>query len=124
VSAGRDDGIQAELAGLRQGQDALQEGLDRLQQGLGQLLHGQERLAEVVASNRADTMARIDRLQDLLVRTREDIAVNFGRADRAEDAALGVRRDVESLGREVSAMERQIQRLQADVQELQAGRAQ
>src|SRR5712671_2472206 len=68
---------------------------------------------------RVAVMARIDRLQDLVERMREDISVNFGRADRAGDAALGMRREVEALGREVTAMERQIQRLQSDVRELQ-----
>jgi predicted nucleic acid-binding Zn-ribbon protein len=72
-----------------------------------------------LTETRAAIMDRIDRLQNLLGLLRDDIGVNFGRADRAVDAALGVRREVEALGREVTAMERQIQGLQSQVRELQ-----
>lgn len=67
---------------------------------------------------RVDVMARMDRLQDTVTGMRDDIAVNFVRADRAVDAAEANARQVEILGREISGMQRQIQRLQSDVRTL------
>src|SRR5438105_99065 len=90
--------------------------LDRRLDGIEQRLDGIEHAA---TETRAAIMDRIDRLQNLLGLLRDDIGVNFGRADRAVDAVLGVRREVEALGREVTAMERQIQGLQSQMRELQ-----
>lgn len=68
---------------------------------------------------RGDLMARLDRQQDAITAIRDDIAVNFGRADRAIDYAKSLRTEFDDLTREVAAMERQIQRLQTEVRQLQ-----
>ena len=67
---------------------------------------------------RGDVMARIDRLQDALTAQRDDAAVNFGAAERAEKIALGVREEVRAMGGQVNAMVRQIQRLQSELRQL------
>ena len=67
---------------------------------------------------RIDIMARLDRHQDALTAMREDIGVNFDRADRAVDAMKGLRTEVDHLSSEVSGIERQVQRLQSEMRQL------
>jgi peptidoglycan hydrolase CwlO-like protein len=67
---------------------------------------------------RAEIMARIDRLQASFSGMRDDIVVNFARADRANDRTDAVERYVHGLSTEVSAKQRQIQRLQSAVRTL------
>jgi len=92
--------------------------LDSLQAGQAKLDAGQTRLEEGQVKLRVELMGRMDRLQDVITGLREDVAVNFGRADKAELAAHNVREEVRALGEVVSAMHRQIQRLQTDVRHL------
>lgn len=96
----------------------LEGGHKQLEGGLERLDGAMERLGSALVQLRTDVMERIDRLQDTVTGMRDDIGVNFARADRAVDAAADNARQIELLGREVSAMERQIQRLQTDVRTL------
>ncbi len=84
---------------------------------------------------RADLMGRMDRLQDTITIIRDDVRVNFGRADavqrvaenvRIEARSLyqlvnGVRDDLLALNNVVSGMEREIHHLQSEVQSLRGG---
>ncbi len=66
----------------------------------------------------ADVMGRIDRLQDKTTTMRDEDAVNFGAAERAERIALNTREEVRAMGEQISAMVRQIRRLQSDIREI------
>jgi methyl-accepting chemotaxis protein len=106
---------------------------DRLRDDLGERLEVlDERLVQTRADVmerlvqvRADVMERIDRLRDALTARRDDDAVNFGAAERAEKIAPGAREEVRAMGGQVNAMGdqvnamvRQIQRLQSEVRQL------
>jgi hypothetical protein len=65
-----------------------------------------------------DVMDRIDRLQDTITTVRDEHAVNFGTAERAERIALNTREEVRAMGEQISAMVRQIRRLQSDIREI------
>lgn len=91
--------------------DATDSRLDAVVARLEHVESGQDRF-------RVDLMGRIDRLQNQFTSLRDDVAVNFGRADKAEEAADGTRRELRALSDIVSAMERQIQHLQTDVRQL------
>jgi hypothetical protein len=80
---------------------------------LGSALRGE------MAEMRTVVMARIDRQQNSIESIRDDVAVNFGRADRA--ALVG--EEVRAMATEMNAMQRQILRLRTDVEELRKGQA-
>lgn len=67
---------------------------------------------------RVEVMARLDRLQETVTAIRDDISVNYGRADKAEMVAQHAREEVRALSEIVSGMGRQIQRLQTVIEEL------
>jgi septal ring factor EnvC (AmiA/AmiB activator) len=72
---------------------------------------------------RGDLMARLDRHEDRLTAIREDIAVNFNRADRAVDAVKGLRTELDHLSTEFAGMTRQVRRLQTQLDEINGRRA-
>jgi chromosome segregation ATPase len=76
--------------------------------------------AELV-STRTGIMGRVDRLQNGVEAVRDDVAVNFGRADHAASIGKGVREEVRAIATQVSAMERQILRLRTEMDELRRG---
>ena len=76
------------------------------------------RLEAGQAALRADLMERMDRLQNAILAMRDDITVNFGRADRTGHIARGASDEVRALGAEVAAMERQIRRLRSDLDDV------
>ncbi len=71
-----------------------------------------------IAALRSDLMARLDRHEDRLTAIREDIGVNFGRADRAVDAVKSVRTELDHLSTEVAAITRQMRRMQTELREI------
>ena len=115
-------GLRGEFAELRAAQASTEAGLSRLQVDL-------EVLRSVVVSASSETtnlriqlMARMDRIQDVakdinqaLVLIREDIGVNYARADRIDvksDAAAEITR---TLTVEMVVLQRQVKRLEEDV---------
>jgi len=118
--------MRVDLAALRAGQERLQERLlgelERLLEEQQRLLEEQEQLRSGQDRLRADVMERADRLENRLNAVRDDIATNFGRADRVEQKAEAIGEQVRLLGAELTAMQRQIQRLKADVAELRGER--
>jgi outer membrane murein-binding lipoprotein Lpp len=66
-------------------------------------------------------MGRVDRLQNAVEAIRDDVGVNFGRADHAASIGMGVRAEVQAIATQVSAMERQILRLRTEMDELRRG---
>jgi len=71
-----------------------------------------------IAALRSDLMARLDRHEDKLTAIREDIGVNFGRADRAIDAVRGLRTELDHLSTEFASMTRQMRRMQTELREI------
>ena len=80
------------------------------------------RLEATMMSARGDITDRIGRVQDVVETMRDDITVNFARADRVGQVATGVSAEVRALCVEVSAMERQLRRLRTDFEELKRPR--
>jgi len=78
-------------------------------------------LGSELISTRTAIMGRIDRLQNAMEAVREDVAVNFGRADHVASISAGVRAEVQAIATQVSAMERQILRLRTEMDDLRRG---
>lgn len=92
--------------------------LDKVESRLDGIEAGQIKL-------RTELSMRIDRLQEAVVHMKDDITVNFGRADYAQRLAAGLREDMRAFGGAIergrgevialsevmSAMERQSRRL-------------
>jgi chromosome segregation ATPase len=76
------------------------------------------RLEANLTDTRVTLMDRMDRLQHRLDQTFDDIAVNYGAADRSESIAKGALEETRSLAAQVTVMTRQIRRLQSDVEAL------
>ncbi len=98
--------------------DRLEAGQAKLEAGLAKLEAGHDALHAELGTLRGDVMARIDRVQDGVAGLRDDIVVNFGRADRVARHSRDTDDQVRALSDEVSSMQRQIQRLQSDVRTL------
>jgi methyl-accepting chemotaxis protein len=121
--------ILAALNRLEVGQAELRVGQTELRDGQA---HLRTELSDELGRIRADLMARMDRLQDAITAIRDDITVNFGRADHVQrntdnarlelralyEIVAGVRGELVTQNGVVSGMERQIQRLQTDVRAL------
>jgi hypothetical protein len=75
-------------------------------------------LEDAQTSLRVDLMARMDRLEDMNTKIRDDIAVNFGATDAVRRAHDNTREELRSLSDVVSVMHRQISRLETDVEQL------
>lgn len=130
------DGLRTEFAGLRDEFGALRGAFAELraaqastEAGLSCLQVDLEALRSVVVSSSSETtnlrvqlMARMDRVQEIakdinraLVLIREDIGVNYARADRIDmkpDAAAEITR---TLTAEMVVLQRQVKRLEEDV---------
>ena len=106
------------LAQLEKGQTQLEKGQAQLEKGQAQLRT--EFLGEL-GRVRGDVMARIDRVQDAITLVRDDITVNFGRSDRAEEIADHTRAELRTLNEIVNGMLRQIRNLQSQVEALRGG---
>jgi len=78
-------------------------------------------LRSELISTRTGIMGRVDRLQNAVEAVRDDVAVNFGRADHVASIGKGVREEVQAIASQVSAMERQILRLRTEMDELRRG---
>ena len=90
----------------------------RIEVGLARLEARQTQLEISLIAVRTDVMGRMDRLQDTVKSMRDDIIVNFGRADRVSLVAASASSEVRALGVEVSAMETQTLRLRGDLDEM------
>jgi hypothetical protein len=73
-----------------------------------------------LTSLRVDLMARMDRLEDINTKIRDDIAVNFGTVDAVRRANDNTREELRALSEVVSLMHRQINRLQIEVAQLKS----
>jgi len=139
--------IYAELGRLENGQTQIYAELGRLENGQTQmrvdLMARMDQLArttetrmdiqdEVLARFRADLvdelgrtrsalMARMDRLQETLVRQQEDDVVNFGAADRAERIAKGAVDEGRILGEQFNALVRKVRSLEEEIRILRGG---
>jgi len=78
-------------------------------------------LIEELGRTRSALMARMDRLQEALVRQHEDDTVNFGAAERAERIAKGAVDEGRILGEQFNALVRQVRRLEEDIRTLRGG---
>jgi hypothetical protein len=96
----------------------LEAGLIRLEDRQAKLEDRQARLETGQTSLRVDLMARMDRLEDMNTRTRDDIAVNFGTADAVRRANDNTREELRALSDVVSLIHRQISRLQTEIEQL------
>lgn len=112
------EGLQASQGKLQASQDKLQAGQNELRADVSKMRAELEKVGTELGTLRVDAMARMDRIQDAVSGLRDDIVVNFGRADRVARHARSTDDQVRALADEVSAMERQIQRLQSDVRTL------
>jgi phage shock protein A len=72
-----------------------------------------------ITTLRVDLMARLDRHEDALSAIRDDIAVNMGRADRAQDAAENTRHELRALGDQVNAMYRKMKHAESRIDKLE-----
>ncbi len=139
--------ILAALERLENGQTQMHAELGRLENGQTQmrvdLMARMDQLArttetrmdiqdEVLARFRADLvdelgrtrsalMARMDRLQETLVRQQEDDVVNFGAADRAERIAKGAVDEGRILGEQFNALVRKVRSLEEEIRILRGG---
>jgi chromosome segregation ATPase len=105
----------AELAQVRA--ELTQVRLD-LMGRMDRLEAGQERLETSQTSLRADTMERMDRLQDSLTDIRNDIGVNFGASDAVKRANDNTREEVRALSEMMSALVRKVRALETRVREI------
>jgi uncharacterized phage infection (PIP) family protein YhgE len=107
--------ILTELQSLRTGQEALRTGQEALRTGQDTLRMGQDTL-------RVDVMARMDRLQDSVTSLREDVAVNFARADHASRSVVqfrneqtstttALRNDLDAMNEFIVAIEKKVRSL-------------
>jgi len=76
------------------------------------------KLGETQEGIRVSVMERIDRMQGTIDMLREDMRVNWGRADFAISNSKNVRGEVDMLLTLISQMERRHQTLAAQVEEL------
>jgi hypothetical protein len=88
---------------------------------LRRLEAGQTRLETDIGKLRADVMARIDRLQETVNATRDDIAVAMGSADQMQRANDNTRADLRTMQEQVSVMWKQIKRLETRVDGIEGG---
>ena len=109
------------LTRLEAGQTQVQADLTLVKAGLTRLEARQTQLEASLVTVRTDVMDRTDRLQDTVKSMRDDVIVNFSRADRVSLIAGSASSEVRALGLEVSAMETQILRLRGDVDEIRRG---
>ena len=82
-----------------------------------------EELEGGLTKARADTIERMDRVQQALDRTLEDIALNSGALHRVERMARAVAVDGREFGDMLRMLQRKIMRLEADVEALKGGSA-
>lgn len=87
-----------------------------------EMMRGFALLRGELAQTRTEMTTRMDRMQDAITALRDDVNVNYQRANRAEDVAQkgidGMQSVYRHLSEEVAGMHRQIRRLQADVRML------
>jgi chromosome segregation ATPase len=71
-----------------------------------------------IAQLRTDVMGSLERLNNAVTGIRDDIAVNYYRAERAQTAADSTHDEQRQMGTEIAAMWRQIKRLESQVREI------
>jgi predicted nucleic acid-binding Zn-ribbon protein len=98
--------------------DQLTTRLDQLTTRLDQLTTRQDRSETVQIQTRADVMARMDRLQDILTGMRDDLLVNFGTADQVRRAHDSTREELRTVNEMVSLLVTKIRLLESDVRTL------
>ncbi len=78
-----------------------------------------EALEAKLFSVRAEIMARIDRLQDVLTLGREADIVTFGAPERAEKIAKATREEINDLGSQLGALTRLVNMMQSRLAHLE-----
>ncbi len=104
--------LQGEVGGLRHEVGGLRGEVGGLRDQVGSLRTGLGKLSIELAAVRADVMGRIDRLQERLESVRDDLVVNLGQAQRAEQIALNVREETRNEQKEFRLLAEQVSGLQ------------
>lgn len=116
MSDGDAQRILAAIERLEAGQGRLEATQDRLEAKQDRLETNQDRLEAKQDTMGSDIMARMDRLQQKVDQTHDDMIVNFGNTDRVERAARTAMDDNRTTSEIMRVMQRQIMRLQTDVE--------
>ena len=95
-----------------------EDSTSRILATLERLEAGQANIRDDLIKTRADIMERIDRLQNTVTSTRDDITVNMGAVDAARLVNDNTRDDVKQMREQMSVMWRQLKAVQARVDEI------